>query len=190
MSDKNDSWDAAKDFQSSKGDRPDSSKDFSRAEHQARNDYQDSGSHWGSLSRRDRSSKSDSPSRSSSDSDGESRVICTHLVKKGQIDRALWRADMEFTENLSEATIRGYHFWAIPYVKLMRRSSLAEQVILPFAKARAIEVGYLMGVRAKGSFFGKLVRLIGESACWIIGVCVSSQDWRSLYNSNAGEERA
>lgn len=190
MSDKNDSWDAAKDFQSSKGDKPDSSKDFSRAEHQARNDYQDSGSSLGSLSKRDRSSKSDSPSRSSSDSDGGSRVICTHLVKTGRMDRTLWRADMEFTEKLSEATIRGYHFWAIPYVKLMRRSSFAEQLILPFAKARAIEVGYLMGVRAKGSLLGKFVRLIGESACWIIGVCVSSRDWRSLYNSSPNGERA
>lgn len=57
---KSDTWDAAKDYQSSKGEKPDSSKDFARAEHQARNDYQDSG---GNLDNRDRGSKSDTPSR-------------------------------------------------------------------------------------------------------------------------------
>jgi len=177
MSDKHDSWKAAKDFQSSKGDKPDSSKSFARAEHQARNDYQDSGSSWGNLSSRDRSSKSDSHS-----SDSDSRVICTHLVKVGKLHRELWLADMEFTQRLSSTTIRGYHFWAIPYVRLMRRVPLAENIILPFAVARAKEIGFIMGVRENGSILGKAVRYIGESSCWLLGMCVQSKDWRSLYD--------
>jgi hypothetical protein len=175
MGDKHDSWKAAKEFQSSKGDTPDSSKDFARAEHQARNDYQDTG---GSLSNRDRSSKEDVPSRESDDSD--SRVICTHLVKVGKMDRALWRADIEFTRYLSEATVRGYHFWAIPYVRLMRRYAFAEAIVAPLAIARAKEVAHVMNLRDCGSFLGRLVRIVGEPACWLLGTFVQAQDWRSL----------
>jgi len=74
MSDKKDSWDDAKEFQREKGETPDSSKEFSRAEHQARNDYQDSG---GSLPNRDRTSKSDTRGRGSSDSDSDGGCFVT-----------------------------------------------------------------------------------------------------------------
>lgn len=43
-----------KDFQRSQGEKPDSNSKFSQAEHDARNDYQDSG---GDLPNRDRSEK-------------------------------------------------------------------------------------------------------------------------------------
>jgi hypothetical protein len=49
-----------KKYQRDKGDKPDSSKDIARAEHQARNDYQKDG---GSLPNRDLSSKQDVPSK-------------------------------------------------------------------------------------------------------------------------------
>jgi hypothetical protein len=35
---KSDAWDGAREFQSEKGETPDSSKEFARAEHEARND--------------------------------------------------------------------------------------------------------------------------------------------------------
>jgi hypothetical protein len=60
MSKKNETRDAAKDFQRSKGEEPDSSKQFSAAEHQARNDAQKSGENVGD---RDLSSKKDVPSK-------------------------------------------------------------------------------------------------------------------------------
>jgi len=69
------SWEAAKDFQREKGDTPDSSRDFARAGHQAANDYQDSGSPFGPLSDRDRSSKSDIPSREPNDAGGSNSDI-------------------------------------------------------------------------------------------------------------------
>jgi hypothetical protein len=48
------------------------SKDVSRAWHQARNDYQDSGSPFGKLGNRDRSTKSDVKSKYSGDSKSSS----------------------------------------------------------------------------------------------------------------------
>jgi hypothetical protein len=110
------------------------------------------------------------------------RVICTHFYRKGMFDHDTWRSDLEFTvKHLSPATVRGYQFWAIPYVRLMRRSPLAEKIMFPLARARAIELAYKMGKREKGSLFGKIVRIVGESICFSIGVFVGEQDWQSLY---------
>ena len=111
-----------------------------------------------------------------------SRVICTHFYRKGMLDQAIWRADMAFTfKNLSPATVRGYQFWAIPYVRLMRKSTVAEKFMFPLAKWRAQELAYQMGVVSKGSWRGKLVRLTCEPICWALGVCVGEQNWQSLY---------
>jgi len=54
---------AAKEFQSEKGETPDTNKQFSEAAHQARNDYQDAGSPFGDLDNRDRSTKTDVPDK-------------------------------------------------------------------------------------------------------------------------------
>ena len=71
---KEQSREGAREFQEEKGEGTDSNKQFSAAEHQARNDYQDSGSPFGELGNRDRASKEDVPnavdeSDESSDSD-------------------------------------------------------------------------------------------------------------------------
>lgn len=111
------------------------------------------------------------------------RVICTHFFRRGMLERDLWRADLEFTyRNLSSTTVRGYQHWAIPYVRLMRKSPLAERIMYPLAKARAEEIGYQIGIRSKGSILGKFVRLVGESICFTVGVFVKQKDWESLWN--------
>jgi hypothetical protein len=38
-----------------------------------------------------------------------------------------------------------------------------------------------MGLRRRGDWRGKLVRLLGEPLCWLIGSLIGEQDWRSLY---------
>ena len=114
---------------------------------------------------------------------GGGRVICTHFYRKGEMSRDMWRADLEFTfKNLSKTTVRGYQYWAIPYVKLMRKSKLAENVMRPLAMHRAQELAYQMGRTPKGSLFGKVVRLIGEPICFAIGLFVGEQNWQSLWN--------
>jgi len=114
---------------------------------------------------------------------GGGRVICTHFYRKGEMSRDMWRSDLEFTfKNLSPTTVRGYQYWAIPYVKLMRKSKLAENIMRPLAMHRAKELSYQMGRSAKGSLFGKVVRLIGEPICFTVGLFVGEQNWQSLWN--------
>jgi hypothetical protein len=114
---------------------------------------------------------------------GGGRVICTHFYRKGEMSRDMWRSDLEFTfKNLSPTTVRGYQYWAIPYVKLMRKSKLAENIMRPLAMHRAKELSYQMGRSSKGSLFGKAVRLIGEPICFTVGLFVGEQNWQSLWN--------
>jgi hypothetical protein len=119
---------------------------------------------------------------------GSSRVICTHFYRKGEMSRELWAADMKYTlENLSDTTIRGYHYWAISYVKLMRKSPLAEKLIRPLAIARAEEIAFQAGARTKGNWLGKLVRLFGEPLCFTIGCAVGQKDWQVLYGTTQNQ---
>lgn len=116
---------------------------------------------------------------------GRSRVICTHFYRKGMIEPKVWRADLEFTQkNLNETTVRGYHFWAIPYVELMRRRPLAEKVMYPLAKYRAIELAYQMGVIEKGSLRGKLIRVALEPLCFVVGMFCKQKNWDHLWTTS------
>jgi len=101
---------------------------------------------------------------------GNTRVICTELVRQGLMDASLQRLDVAFTlKRLSPATVRGYHVWAVPYVRWMRKSRLATALMRPVATWRALEIAYQLGERAKPHLRGKLVRSIMEPACRLIG---------------------
>ena len=113
---------------------------------------------------------------------GNSRVICTELMRQGMLDKAIWRADLLFTrKHLSPATVRGYHLWAIPYVRLMRRSPWAQNLIRPLATWRAEELAFQMGVRPRCNWKGKFLRWVGEPICFAIGLWAAEQNWQSLW---------
>ncbi|MBX2879821.1 MAG: hypothetical protein KTR32_07810 [Granulosicoccus sp.] len=124
-------------------------------------------------------------SNSGGSSGGEGRVICTHFYKKGMFNRDIWRSDLEFTAKyLSPTTVRGYQYWAIPYVKLMRQSQLAEKLMYPLAKHRANELAYQLGRRECGSLRGKAIRLFLEPVCFAIGAVVAQKDWSGLWTDD------
>jgi hypothetical protein len=101
---------------------------------------------------------------------GKGRVICTHFVKTEAMSKRLWELDVQFTASrLSAPTIHGYHLWAIPYVRLMRKHTWAEWIMLPLATWRANEIAFQMGECASPSYRGKLVRLVGEPLCYCLG---------------------
>lgn len=115
------------------------------------------------------------------------RVICTHFYRKGMLDRDLWRADLEYTDrHIPAQTIRGYHAWAIPYVRLMRKSPMAEKLMYPIAYHRARELAFQMGKTSKPSYRGKLIRLIFEPACFAIGFFAGKQDCDALWLERDG----
>gem|GEM_PF-4799174 len=122
------------------------------------------------------------------DDDGgdESRVICTYFYQRGMLDRGDWVADLRFTQqNIGSQTVRGYHAWGIPAVRVMRSGSRMGRIIEPvlhyMAVHRAAELAYRMGRRDKPDYVGKVLRRTLEPLCWVIGGVVGEQNWRSLY---------
>lgn len=117
---------------------------------------------------------------------GGGRVICTHLMRQGLLDPAIWRADLAFTyKHLSPTTVRGYHLWAIPYVRLMRKSPLAQKLMRPLATWRAEELAYQMSVLQKSNWKGKVVRWTCEPICFALGIFAKEQNWQGLWDSPA-----
>ncbi len=110
-------------------------------------------------------------------------VICTYFMQKGVLARDLWKASAAYGRDpISPVTLRGYHTWAIPYVRLMRTSPMAERVMRPIMLARSEEIGYQMGIRDKPNYAGKAIRAVMEPLCYVIGLVAPQQDWESLWD--------
>ena len=112
------------------------------------------------------------------------RVVCTELAAQGLLDPGLYFLDVRFTEErLSAAHVRGYHVWAVPLVRLMRKSEIVTRLVAPVARWRAEEIAHVLGAKPRGCLAGKIVRLIGEPLCRLIGAFVAETDHTQLYET-------
>lgn len=92
-------------------------------------------------------------------------VICTELNRQGLLSDELLAKDTAYARaNLSPTVMLGYHTWAIPYVRIMRRSPAITRLTmlyaLPFCKT-------VSGVSP--TLWGKTVLAVGKPICWAIG---------------------
>ncbi|WP_325488006.1 hypothetical protein [Pelagibacterium sp.] len=109
-------------------------------------------------------------------------MICTELVRQGLFDRDDYLLGARHVEkHLSEQHMRGYHAWALPVVRSMRRSRRATAFWRTLARARADHIAFLHGDTARRNRFGAFLCAIGHPVCYLIGGLVGEQDWRSLY---------
>jgi hypothetical protein len=104
------------------------------------------------------------------------RVICTWLRNNGLFSAEDLAIDTEFSvQYLSDNTKIGYWLWACPLVQYMERNyknntdSLFIKAIRIIAQARANEIAYQTGARTNSDLLGKMVRIVGESACFVLG---------------------
>ena len=92
---------------------------------------------------------------------GGDSLICTELHRQGILPDHIYRADSAFGATLPVETIRGYHLFARPYVRLMQKSRFAtwaaSQLALPWAQ----EMAFRMGAISKGNKFGSLLLTVG-----------------------------
>ena len=104
-------------------------------------------------------------------------VICTELKSRKLISESEYRRASIKTLNLPQATIDGYHLWAIPFTSLMRTHSWAISLILPVAAGR---VRYLNG---EWNLLGAATVYLIEPMCWTLGKLFGKykKDWRTLY---------
>lgn len=128
--------------------------------------------------------KSSKPKSSSSTSD--KKVICTELHRQGLMNRADYLLCAHHArEHLTERHFRGYHAWALPVVRRMRRSPRATVFWRVLAQARADHIAYLSGEIARRNRFGALLCAIGHPVCYVLGGFVREQGWQSLYEKAA-----
>lgn len=129
-------------------------------------------------------------SSSSSSSNTDQKVICTELVRQGLFERGDYLAGARYVEeHLTAQHVRGYHAWALPVVRHMRRSRHATAFWRALAQARADHIAYLSGDSGRRNRFGALLCAIGHSACYLIGGLVGEQDWRALYRNQTAAEQ-
>lgn len=116
------------------------------------------------------------------ENNSSSKVICTELHRQGLMSRADYLQGARFAgEHLSEQHYRGYHAWALPVVRHMRRSKRATAFWRMLAAARADHIAYLDGDTARRNRLGAWLCAIGHPVCYAIGGLVKEQDWQSLY---------
>ena len=124
------------------------------------------------------------------------RVICTWLRNNGLFSAKDLAIDTEFSvQYLSDNTKIGYWLWACPLVEYMERNyrnntdSLFIKAIRIIAQARANEIAYQTGARTNSDFLGKIVRIVGESACFVLGSIARPfieekfKHWLAIYSS-------
>lgn len=124
------------------------------------------------------------------------RVICTWLRNNGLFSAKDLAIDTEFSvQYLSDNTKIGYWLWACPLVQYMERNyknntdSFFIKAIKIIAQARANEIAYQTGARTNSDLLGKIVRIVGESACFVLGSIARPfieekfKHWLAIYSS-------
>lgn len=115
------------------------------------------------------------------------KVICTYFYQKGTLDEIIYFADIEGSKVISDPiTVRGYHAWGIWYAKHLRSNpgGFMEKIIWPVVKHRSHEIAFQLGVVDEPDYLGKFFRLLLEPFCYVLGLCVKEQNWRSLYTAD------
>lgn len=118
--------------------------------------------------------------------EGGAKVICTEMGTQGLMSSFDQKACLVFAHKyLPPSFMEGYHFWAVPYVRLMRRSKWATALIVPFVHHRTAEVKFRLGLSKKGSWRGKLICALHDPFCCLLGKIVKPADYRNLYTLKA-----
>lgn len=113
-------------------------------------------------------------------------VICTLMHKDGHITTEEYRADNRYVRNhFSIITVRGYRFWATPFVSLMQRNKVAYTIgkFIGVRWSRHMAAHYLP--TAPRSITGFLFLHLGVPVCFCIGLFVSDKDFKHLWEGSS-----
>jgi hypothetical protein len=112
----------------------------------------------------------------------DSKVICTYLTSRGLFSEKDRIQGLRYVkEKLTPTHERGYHRWAVPTVRKMRKSELLTLLFWKLANARADHIASLYGDTSRRNAFGWLLCKIGEPFCYVVGMFSPEQNWVSLY---------
>lgn len=116
--------------------------------------------------------------------DGGAKVLCTYFYLKGLLPADIYAADLSYAGlRVSEDVRNGYHFWAVPLVRKLQsghRPAL-EKFVYIFVRGWAYEMAYVMGITHKHDPLGRVMRLIGEPLCGLIGKFAGAKNYQALW---------
>jgi hypothetical protein len=95
-------------------------------------------------------------------------VLCTELNRQGLMPDDMYILDSMYGLTLPADVIYGYHFWAIPVARAMRKSRVLTCILRPFILAWGKEMQARM-VGGKGSAFGRILLRLGVPFCRWLG---------------------
>jgi hypothetical protein len=108
-------------------------------------------------------------SSGTSGTSGDSRVVCTELHRQGIISDKLYQAERIYGCSLSTIIIKGYHHWAIPLVRRMRKSSLLTKLVYYISKPMLQEMAHRADKSFDSSLMGSVMLSFGIPLCYIVG---------------------
>ena len=94
-------------------------------------------------------------------------VICTYLATHGYMPMELYLRGTYAYFRINPITLRGYHFWAVPIIPLLKNRHWLCSLLAPIAIKR-----YEYVVNKNFSITGFLSVFLAEPICYVIGLCV------------------
>jgi len=94
----------------------------------------------------------------------QTSVISGELYRQGLLRREVYLADQSHGQMIRVSDpylLRGYHIWARPVVKLMKKSDTATLIVYYLSKPWFENIAYEMGAIDKGSYVGKAMMFVG-----------------------------
>lgn len=108
-------------------------------------------------------------------------VICTELKQQGELSPKIYFSAAKHFLALPEETKRGYHWWAIPVTRAIRRGGFSGRILKKiFTRIARSRISYLNGdsTASVGKFTCKVI----EPLCNWIGRKLSKRpEWEKLY---------
>lgn len=100
--------------------------------------------------------------------DAAGTIICTELHRGGEISRRDWLNSHHHAQrDLTPEHVAGYQFWARHVVRRLQRGK-GRRFWTMLARHRCADVAWRLG-EGKFDAFGRLLNLVGEPVCYLIG---------------------
>jgi hypothetical protein len=116
---------------------------------------------------------------------GAGTVICTQLTRDGWLSKRVWMADNYYVYYTFNAdTINGYRYWAVPFVRLMRRNKVAYAVGKFLGMRWSLYCASCYSKHGKWNIVGYLLVKCIAPVCELIGRIVPPPEYKSLWVSS------
>ena len=113
---------------------------------------------------------------------GGTPVICTQLFSMGIMSANLYQGEGEHAKNIPNVIRRGYHFWAVPFVRGMRKN----QLLFKLGKTLGLSWAQYAAHKANPdkfapNYLGTFINAIGIPICAALGLFVGETDCETLW---------